>query len=296
MEEMDRFAKTLSIDRDPGAPGHRQFFDLQHWYPRIWDEWARSKDGAIPDDLYGDEERSYEIGEREERRVRIKAVLPSFADKYAYHGEPRCSNDVLFQLYGSDEQIAGVFPSTGGEHLLRAVGSISSVEGDWRIGRSGLTHLVKHDFADSIPIPLAEDVMFAWLSDLGWKAELSAAGLLDKQIYHQLEGQLFPLRNEVLLGLLEHMNGGTVRRDVKAVADPKIHPELERDLAIGEVKSRLSSSSSNTYEYLLSKGVFRLGIRIQCPNCLRHSWFSLDPSPMTLHALSACSILPHSGI
>src|SRR6202035_1049128 len=104
-----------------------------------------------------------------------------------------------------------------------------------------------------------------------WKAELSAPGLLAKQIYRQLEGQLFPLHNDKLLGLLEHMNGGTVLRDGTAVGDATVRPELERDLPIGEVKSRLNSPQGSSYDYLLSKGVFRLGIRIQCPNCLRNS-------------------------
>jgi hypothetical protein len=243
MEELEKFAKTLTIDRAPDDPSPDQFFSLQHWYPRIWDEWARNTDGALPDDLYTDEENSSEIGDMEDLRVRVKSALPDFAQEYAYHDEPRCANDVSFHLYGSSQYFAEVLPTPAGEHLIRAVGGFGALRADWRIGRGGLSHLVKHDFTDSVPLPIAEDVMFAWLSDLGWKAELSAPGILAKQIHRQLEGHIGPLRNERLFGLLEHMNGGTVQRDGAPVTEPTVRPELERDLPIGEVKGKLSSSS-----------------------------------------------------
>ena len=44
-----------------------------------------------------------------------------------------------------------------------------------------------------------------------------------------------------------------------------------------EVKNRLAGSSRrrDIYEYLLSKGIFKLGLRVQCTHCLRRSWFAL---------------------
>jgi hypothetical protein len=146
---------------------------------------------------------------------------------------------------------------------------MASLRGDWRIGRGTLVRLVKHDSMDSVPIPLAEDVMFAWFSDLGWRPELSPPGLLAKQIYRQLEGHLFALHDEKLLGLFEYMNGGKVQRDGRPVSDNTIQPELERDREVGEVKNR----SGGSYDYLVSRGVFRLGNHMQCPLCLRNSWF-----------------------
>jgi hypothetical protein len=99
---------------------------------------------------------------------------------------------------------------------------------------------------------------------------------LAKRIYRQLEGFVTILRNEKLLGLLEHMNGGLVKQDGSPAENNSV--TQERDLSVGEVKSRLEGSSkrSNLYDYLLSKGAFKLGLRVQCPHCLRHSWFSLE--------------------
>src|ERR1039457_2148622 len=141
MEDMQKFANTLSIDREPDDPSPDGYFSLQHWYPRVWDSWARDKDGAAPDDLYTDDEASYDIGDSIRQEVRIKPALPSFAEDHAFHDGPRCANDVSFRIYGSAEYAAEVFPNPAGEHVVRAVGGIASLGGDWRIDRSGLARL-----------------------------------------------------------------------------------------------------------------------------------------------------------
>ncbi len=84
MEEMQSYATSLTIERDPNDPSSDGFLSLQHWYPRIWDEWARDKDGAAPDDLRGDKSESVDIGDTNELRFRIPSVLPSFAQPHGY--------------------------------------------------------------------------------------------------------------------------------------------------------------------------------------------------------------------
>ncbi len=271
MEEMQAFATSLSINPDPVAGPHDSYYGLQHWYPRIWDEWARYKDGAIPDDIYASDKREYEVNELTSTPARIKTVLPKFAHDYGYHDAPRCANDINFSLYGSDAYTADILPEPAGEQVIQAVGGMASLPGQWRIGRGALVRLVGHESSESVRIPVAEDVMFAWLSDLGWTPTLSTPGILAKRVFRQLEGQLFVLRNERFLGLLEHMNGGKVQRDGSPVAENAIRPDLERDLPIGYVKECVGGS----YDNLVSKGVFRLGNKLQCPDCLRRSWFTV---------------------
>jgi hypothetical protein len=292
LEEMQAFAQTLSFDRaGRGSPGD-QYFSLQHWYPRIWDEWARDKDGAVPDDTYAETEASVDIGDTRELRVHLKPLLPGFAQKYARHDAPRCANDVSFRLYGSTEYLAEVFPKSSGDHVARAIGGLTSFRGDWRVGRNGLVRLVKHDYSEWRDIPLAEDLMLAWLSDLGWTAKLSAAGLLAKQISRQLDGHLFLLHDEKLLGLLEHMNGGKVQRDGSPVEENTITPELERDITIAETKSRLAE---NIHGHCVSKDVFRLGSRIKCPHCLRNSWFPLQSIREEFACPKCLRVFPAAG-
>ena len=68
MDEMQEYAKTIKIDRHADDPSDSPFFALQHWYPRVWDEWARDKDGAVASDIYGTEEDSLEIADTKELR------------------------------------------------------------------------------------------------------------------------------------------------------------------------------------------------------------------------------------
>lgn len=274
MQELQEYTKTLKIERDKNDNSNEPYFSLQHWYPRVWDEWARDKDGAVPSNIYGEEE-SIEITDLREFRIAFKSLLPKFAQKYGYHGKPRCANEISFRFYGGNEYIAEAFPKSSGENFVRSISGLTSFRGDWRIGRNGLVKLVKDNFNETRNIPLAEKIFFAWLKDLGWEAKLSSAGLLAKQIYKKLDGLVTVLANEKLLALLEHMNGGSVRKDGSPVSDIKI--TQERDLPIGEVKTRLNDTGrNNLHDFLVEKGVFKMGIRLQCPRCLRNSWFAIE--------------------
>lgn len=278
MEEIQAYAKTLNIDRPADDPSNDGFFSIQHWYPRIWDEWGRDKDGAVPYDMYAEAEDSVEIADAKDLRVRFKPLLPEFAETNGIHSEARCANDVSFSFYGSPEYLAEVFPASNGPHFTRAISGLTSFRGDWRVGRHGLVKIVKHDFGESREVPSAESVVFAWLTDLGWKPKLSTAGLLAKQMYRRLEGHASVLTNPKLLGFLEHMNGGLVQRDGSPVDEEDNKIAQERDLPVGEVKNRVKelSGTGNLYDYLLSKEILRLGLRLQCPHCMRNSWFALD--------------------
>jgi hypothetical protein len=275
MEEIQEYAKVLKGSLDANDSSTEPYFCFQHWYPRVWDEWARDKDGAVPNNIYGEEEESIEIADSQELRIRFKSLLPKFAQKYNYHGEPRCANEISFRFYGENEYIAEVFPKSSGENFVKTISGLTSFRGDWRVGRNGLVKLVKDNYNETREVPLAENVFFSWLKDLGWNVTLSSAGLLAKQIHKKLDGFVGMLTNEKLLGLFEYMNGGTVKQDGSSTADNKIFQE--RDLTIGEVKTRLNDKGKNNlHDFLVEKGVFKIGLRIQCKHCLRNSWFTLE--------------------
>lgn len=294
MEDVQEYAKTLNIVPDANDTSKDGFFSLQHWYPRVWDEWAREKDGAIPDDFYGDED-SIEIAESDDLKVSFRPLLPRFADKYTYHGEPRCANEVSFRLYGSNEYLAEFFPKSSGENFIRSISSYGSFRDYWRIGRNGLVKLVKDNFSDSWEIPESQKVVFAWLKDLGWETKLSAPGLLAKQIYKKLDGHVLSLANEKLLGLLEHMNGGSVQSNGQPVTNNRIRQE--RELPIGEIRSKLQDSSRQTdlCDYLISKGIFHVGLRVQCPNCIRNSWYPVNQIEKTFTCPLCLNAFPAIG-
>jgi len=259
LEDMRRYARSLEIGGKPKDSPDEPFILLQPWYPRVWDEWARAQDDAVPDDVYGDPEESFEVADL---RVRFRALLPSFALKSANHHQPRCANEVAFRLYGTDELLAEVFPKPSGRNFAHAISGIGSSR-EWRVGRHGLVKLVRHSFTETKDIPSSEEIFFAWLTDKGWKPQLSPSGIMAKEIYKKLQGNPVVLRNENLLNLLEHMNGGRPGKEIRA-ADV----EPDRELSAGHVKNKLKGSveDGNPHDYLISKGVFKLGSRVKCPN------------------------------
>lgn len=275
MEEIQEYAKTLKINLEADCESKEPYFSLQHWYPRIWDEWARDKDGAAPCNIYGTEAEFVEIKDTRESRISLKSLLPKFAQKNSYHGEPRCANEIGFRFYAENEYMAEVFPKSSGENFVRTISGLTSFRGEWRVGKNGLVKLVKDDFNETREVPLAENIFFSWLKDLGWTVTLSSPGLLAKQIYKKLDGFVSILTNEKLLGLFERMNGGTVKNDGSPTTENKL--AQERDLSIGEVKSRLNDTGNNNlHDFLVEKGVFKMGLRVQCTHCLRNSWFELE--------------------
>jgi hypothetical protein len=295
MEEMQAYGQKLNLRPEPGNEIYGHYYSLQHWYPRIWDEWARERNGAIPDDTYDRKTDSIELGETSQLAITFRPLLPEFARKLSFYGEPRCANEISFQIYAADEYIAEAFPKSSGENFERAISSLTSFRGEWRIGRNGLVHLVKHTIAESRTVPTAESIMFAWLTDNGWSPELSPPGILGKQIYRSLGGHISILKNQTLLGLLEHMNGGTVKRDGTPAEQNRL--TNDRDLTVGEIKNRLEGSSNRAdfYDYLVSKDIFKLGVRMQCPRCIRHSWFSVEAIRESFTCPKCLNVFPALG-
>lgn len=259
MEAMQKYARSLDIKKDPKDLVDEPFYSLQHWYPRIWNDWARSKDGAEADDIYH-EEKDIDLGDVE-NSAHIRFIHPKFIDTYFGVDRARFANELTFRLYGTSRIFAQVFPKGGGEYSKRLIGGIAAHRNEWRVGRNGLVKLVRqHERTEKWNIPVAQDVFTAWMKDLGYKIKISTPGLLAKQIYTQLGGSIKSLSNEQLLKLFEEMNKDK---------------EGGKELSVGELKSRIENmGSKNLYDYLLEKGVFRIGSKIQCSNCQRNSWYS----------------------
>lgn len=260
MEDMQAYATSLDIRPDPKDPVQEPFYSLQHWYPRIWDDWARNKDGAEADDIYH-EEKDIDLSEIVDK-VHIRFIHPKFIDPYFGTDGAKIANEITFRLYGADKLFAQVFPRNPGKHFNRLIGGLIAHRQEWRVGRNGLVKLVQHyERTENWTVPVAQDLFAAWMEDQGYEVKISTPGLLAKQIFSQLEGFIKPLAKEELLKLLERMNSGS---------------EEGKELSVGELKTRLQKIGGNLYDFLLSKGIFRIGVKVQCSNCQRHSWYSLD--------------------
>lgn len=281
IDEMRAYAQALRFgDASTDESGSR-YFSLQRWYPRIWDQWARGKDGGVLDN-YGADEDSIEISSTSELSMRIKPLIPKFGKENWFRSEGLCVNEFDLRIYGADEHLAEVYPKARGQNLIRAISGFTSLDSDWRIGRHGLVKIVRSLMGEPRKIPPSEEVFFAWLADHGWQAELSPPGILAKQIYKKLSGTPLFLANKSILGLIEHMNGGSVAKDGTPIPNNRIG--AQRELSVGEVKRRLNGSNklSSRYDNFIERGVFKLGWKTKCPVCQRSTWFALSTLRETL--------------
>lgn len=282
MGELEEFAKRLEVDKlIPDTPDARSLY-LQHWYPRIWDEWAMGKDGATPDNVSS---RTEEFSFSDVKdTVTLNLVSPDFVAD-TLNDTSRFANEIYPKFYGNGENIlADVLPYDHGNEVLRVAGGSIFLRDEYRIGRTGLIHLIKWKYRFSRwKLPFAEDVFFAWLQDKGFIAELSTCGRLARQMHSQLRGWLSVLTNEPLLAMFERMNKGG---------------DDGKGLPLGGVKNelkRIAVPGADLYRSLVERGLFQLGYKTQCTHCERSSWYSLSAlaaeltCPLCLKKLDAIS-------
>jgi hypothetical protein len=275
MEQMEVLSKAIRSALEPADPAKVHIMPLQHWYPRMWDDWARDKDSASPDELFADEQ-VLDIKEGVGERISWTPLLPKFAEESAIHGGPKCANEIGIRLYGGEDYAAEAFPRFAGQNYLRAVTGRFTFDDHWRVGRNGLVRLIRHSHSERVEVPSAERVFFAWLEDQGWNPEISPPGRLAKQIHRQLDGWGRALADEKLVSLLEYMNGGRRKQNLQPVLSSQESVGGPRELSLHEVRERLKDGTRNPINYLIEKGVFHLGLEVQCPHCVRRAWHSME--------------------
>jgi hypothetical protein len=263
MKEVEDFIKTLDIPK-PENP-HAFKFSIQHWYPRMWDEWARDKDGVDGCELEAGQ-ASFEFSETD-TRINAKTVDPKFISRFGGKGQPRFANVLDFRIYGGKDLLAQVIPAAGsGWDMVRSIGGMEP--DTWRFSRKELVHLVKHPkWSIYMSVPQAKEVFSGWMKSLGWETALSSPGNIAYQMMRRLGGAhgLSILSHKGVLDLLKKMENG------KVVSKDEFSAEM------GKVASgnRFLSDKTKAAEWLLESGMIRLGTELQCPSCQQRSWFSL---------------------
>jgi hypothetical protein len=129
-EEVSEFSKRLNLKKHDVK--NRPKIALQHWYPRIWDEWARQNAREIITPAYS-KEKEIEL-QNGQKELRFKTLNPDFELYHVGSSNPRFALEVDSRVYGSDELLAEVIP-IGGVDLARVVGKYSLRE--WRISKTG---------------------------------------------------------------------------------------------------------------------------------------------------------------
>lgn len=261
-KDVQNFVGSLNIPQPQQAGAYKYVF--QPWYPRIWDEWARDKDGVYGCELEAGE-ASYEFSEGD-TRINAKSVDPKFVARFAGQGEPRFSNTLEFHIYGGKELMAQVIPAGTGYEMVRGIGAMP--DENWRFSRRELVHFVERpDSTVYLSLPVAKDVFSGWMQSKGWGATPSSPGNIAYQMMRRLGGSygLSILSHEGVLNLLRKLeNGRVVSKE-----------EFAADIARAANQNRFLRDRVRIAEWLLEGGMIRLGAELQCPSCQQRSWFSL---------------------
>ena len=256
---------------------HQHFLDSleeskivsQTCYPRIWNEDARESDHVECCELEADTAEHDVSTEREP--IRFNTLDPKFMSRFGISLTPRFANEVEWSLYDDKTLFAEVLPegdSKQASFIVELVGLHHVV----RLFKKGVICL------SSSPEPLlylrdphAEGVFTRWLESEGWTVELSPPGRIAQQMLQQLQGVrgTWILASEGIIQLLDKMN----RSDGKFLAAEFVRGKIFREVANEARVFRLKGE--DILHHLVATKVFQLGMKIQCPVCTKHSWYSV---------------------
>lgn len=277
--EAARFAHALVLKAPP--KGGQSPLTICPIYPRIWDAWARAKDGGLPCKLEVDE-AEVPLGAGDDR-IRFPALVPTFAGRFGGRDGRRCANEIELRVWGHEKPFAEVIPE-GGDALVRAVADMGLR--DWRCGRSGPVYFPRHkNWHDSMPLTAAEPVFIAWLKERGWTAEISDKGHIAIQMFRQLKGT-HGLSFLAINGMVEFL-----RRLARAgtMNSHEFFGGLTRLVAL---PGNRFAKVDHLAQRLVSNQMVQLGIEVQCPRCRQRSWYSVADARYELKCTKCLSDFP----
>jgi hypothetical protein len=271
MSEVEQFGRLLKPYLTPPKHKHDWKVTYQPWFPRIWDEWAREKDGVDPCELEVREEE-HDFTDQD-KHVSFRSLMPEFASRFGGHGKPRCANDIVLKIWSSESLPAEVIPQ-GSKSLTRAAGAFGFWE--WRCAKAGLVYMPHYkNWRERFDIASGESVFAEWLRTKGWQSELSDKGHIAKQMFKQLGG-------EFGIGLLAIE--GVVELLAKLAQNRTIHETAFRG-SIAEIANRQKyrvPTAERIAEQLVEARVVQPGLEMQCPTCRQYSWYSVKEADYEL--------------
>jgi hypothetical protein len=212
--------------------------------------------------------------EGDEHVVRFPALSPDFASPYG-NSSARWVNVLKFRRYGTGETLALTLPSNfTGKPLSR-----------WRFG--GFTIVSREGFvlpqefnnnSEYLRLMTGRQAVIDWLGRNGVTATPSDPGQIADQVLDALGGlwgagliadrDTLELLDRMAKSVRKHADG-TVEEFPDRTADVKKWKELVERRANSSFARHLSLDS------FIKANVLRLGISIQCPNCMKNNWCGL---------------------
>jgi hypothetical protein len=276
LAEVQRFIESLNIS--PSETVTQPRLVTRPWYPRLWDRWARENTPQRPEPTIA---RERETSVRETDQVAdLRTLDPPFDELPPdYTGNACFVNEIDYSVYGATDPVAEVLPE--GSHTLARRFAPASLD-EFRLARTGLTFLAEHsEQRIFFQVPRAEELMVSWLADLGWKAELSAAGRVAKQMLRRLGGVsgVNLLNHAGVIKLLDQYASEKVDDSDQSIPKPPRwigEEDLRGKLARILTTDQRPIEPDRFIRMLVERQAIRLGLELHCPTCLRWLWRPVD--------------------
>jgi len=276
MDEMKAFTKKLT---SPGVDA----ISLQHWYPRIWDEWAKGADHVELCSVVAKKE-SEEIL-LDDYYMHIKDICPNFVIHHNRGGKPRWINILRFNDIYKRYNCPSVIPRNL-KDANRLFGT-HSFHSSW-VSSEGINIPCMHyEGSHFIEIPTSLKVFEAWFKGIGYDVELSGAGMILLKLINSVGGirGVRVFQNEEIVKLLNDMSHAFVEIEVndslvednKSKVRAKTIPvkkwkDLLQKISLNNSPEIAERHLRNLLEYKILKG----GVNLQCPECAQRTWYALD--------------------
>jgi len=276
MEEMQSFTKKLT------SPGNGAI-SLQHWYPRMWDEWGKGKDQVELCSVMAKEESEEVL--LDDGNVRVKDISPSFVDRYGGGGKPRWINTLTFNDFYKRYDCPSVFPRNL-KNAGRLFGGLSLYKA-W-ISNEGINIPCEHcEWNYVFKMPSNLKVFEAWFKENGYDVELSGSGRILLKIIDSVEGihGAGTFQSEEILKLLNDMSHAkaeteiddlSVEESTSKVRAKTVSVKKWHDLLLKTSLSNSPEIAERHLRNLLNYNILKGGVNLQCPECAQRTWYSLD--------------------
>jgi hypothetical protein len=283
-----QFGRSMSEDRARAAMEEAGLTELpggswsfKPWYDHIWEADAddyvwrlrRARVSAKSTDL--ELTVSTEGGESS---VRFPTLSPDFTSGYG-GGHARWVNVLKFRRYGSygtEETFALTLPSS----FTRERTSLLRLGGMTIVSREGLVLPQRYkDHREYLRLMTGRQAVIHWLGRNGVTSEPSDPGRIADQVLGALGGfwGVHPIADRETLHLLDKM-----AKSVRKYVDGTVEEFPDRTADVREWESLLARRGNGrlarglNLDPFVKANILKLGISIQCPNCMKNNWYGVS--------------------
>jgi hypothetical protein len=273
----DERARELALSLLDGLPPGS--WTYHRWYQGIWHvdrtqdrvmQPRRARLSAAESDIESP------VDGQKERSIRFRSLAPGFASLYG-GDKARWVNVLRLHTYAIDESLAVVLPSDTPQQTVARMrlGGEGAI-----VSREGLTlpqHFKNHlEFVHLLP---GAQLVGEYFEAHGWTAKPSDAGRIADQVLKSIGGlsraALFAHRETLqtldkMAKSVRQFSDGTTEQ----YPDRAMPAKLWQDL-IAKRNGQKRWLGDFALDAFVKAGLLRLGLSLQCPNCLNHNWCGL---------------------